>query len=64
MVGILFFHFFSEVTVNLNLVEQKNLNRNTIINLLNISAFIKNLDVKIAVFNFFDRLDHKKMINN
>jgi hypothetical protein len=34
-VGILFFHFFSEVTINPNLVEPKDLDRNIIMDLLN-----------------------------
>jgi hypothetical protein len=45
-VGILLFHSFPEFTMNPNLVEPKELNRNTIMNLLNISAIVKDLDVQ------------------
>jgi hypothetical protein len=43
-IGI-FFLFLSDVTINPNLVETQDLYRNTIMNLLNISAIIKNLDI-------------------
>jgi hypothetical protein len=45
-VGILLFHSFPEVTMNPNLVELKELDRNTILDLLNTSAIIKDLDVQ------------------
>jgi hypothetical protein len=49
----IFFHSFSDVTVNSNLIEVKDLNRNTIIKLLNISAIIKKLDVINKIISEF-----------
>jgi hypothetical protein len=44
-VRIFLFYLFSDVAVNLNLVEAKNLDRNIIIELLNTPTIMKDLNI-------------------